>query len=279
MSKFLKVFFRIYAAICICLIVSVSLVFSGVIKSPWGLNDDNEPKQEQTSSNTDTSSNQNNNKNNDIVDVNQVPSVLTINLSGTYLDAFNNAVKTVDKSDTKSQILLKVGLQILQSKTINYENELHFYSLSYTNSASEKAATKYDLKDTINRINAKQYIYTDCFGFVRLAHSIACYTINSGSPSSVSGLSGLYGYKGAYSEGKTFDSMSKLKSGAVIYDCLTGSGSGNRHVAMYLYTDGNNVVLMDQSGIRTGSFYTSEKYIYSEKSSNPYKFNKYKNYC
>ena len=72
MSKFLKVFFRIYAAICICLIVSVSLVLSGgVIKSPLGLNDDNATKQEQTSSNKDTSSNQNN-KNNDIVDVSQV---------------------------------------------------------------------------------------------------------------------------------------------------------------------------------------------------------------
>lgn len=71
MSKFLKVFFRIYAAICICLIVSVSLVLSGVIKSPLGLNDDNATKQEQASSNKDTSSNQNN-KNNDIVDVSQV---------------------------------------------------------------------------------------------------------------------------------------------------------------------------------------------------------------
>ena len=72
--------------------------------------------------------------------------------------------------------------------------------------------------------------------------------------------------------------MKKLKSGAVIYDCITGSGSGNRHVAMYLYTNGTEVIYMDQDGISTGKFQNGS-YIYSAKSSNPYKFNKFKNYC
>ena len=59
---------------------------------------------------------------------------------------------------------------------------------------------------------------------MRLAHSIAAYSINSKNPESVVGLSGLYGYKGSYT-GSAISSLNKLDCSTVIYDRLTGSGS------------------------------------------------------
>lgn len=210
---------------------------------------------------------------------NDVESVLNIKLTGSYLDAYNNATKNLSNStsDRNKRLVTKIGLQILQAKVIKYENKLHFYSLSYSNSGGTPKAIKYNLKDCIDRINARQTIYTDCFGFVRLAHSIACYTINPSNPSSVSGLSGLYGYIGAYSHAKTYSSLSVMDTATVIYDRLTGT-NGDRHVAMFLYATGNSVVYMDQGGIKAGEF-TSNSYIYSTAVSKPYKFNGYKNYC
>ena len=211
---------------------------------------------------------------------NDIASPLNIVLTGNYLTSYNNATKNLSNStsDRNKKLVVKIGLQILQSKTIKYENELHFYSLSYTSSAGTPRAVKYSLKDAINRINAGQRIYTDCFGFVRLAHSIACYAINPSSPGSVSGLSGLYGYKGAYSQSSKYSNVGVLGAGTVIYDRLTGS-SGDRHVAMFLYASGNSVVYMDQGGIKTGEFKSGSGYIYSTAVRNPYKFNGYKNYC
>ena len=175
-------------------------------------------------------------------------------------------------------MVAKIGLQILQSNVIKYENALHFYSLTYKSSGGSSKATYYDLKDCINRINKGQRIYTDCFGFVRLTHAIACYTLNPSSPESVSGLSGLYGYKGSYT-GSNITSLGKLSCGTVIYDRLTGTGSStNRHVAIYLYTENGKVVYMDQSRIFTGE-HKAGSYIYSAPGSRPYKFNTYKNYC
>lgn len=207
-----------------------------------------------------------------------VSSVLNITLKGEYLTAYNNAVKGLSDStsDRNKKMVAKIGLQILQSQTIKYENRLHFYSLSYSSSGGSAGAVYYSLTDCINRINSGKRIYTDCFGFVRLVHSIACYTINSSNPNSVSGLSGLYGHKGAYT-GSSLSSLSKVACGTVIYDRLTGS-SGDRHVAMFLYASGNSVVYMDQGGIKTGEHKYSS-YIYSAAGSKPYKFNTYKNYC
>ena len=264
MSKGSKILLRIFAFLGVCVITVVILFATGVIEPPPFLDIYNDKKNEQQS-------------NDDTVGAKDVPSALTIELSGEYLEVFNKAVKTLPEDDLNSRILIKVGLQILQSDTIKYKRHLHFYSLDYTNSCSVENKQKYSLTDAITRINADQFIYTDCFGFVRLAHSIACYTINSVNPASVAGLSGLYGYKGAYSQGATFDSMSSLKSGAVVYDTLTGSGTGERHVAMYLYGTGNDIVLMDESGLRKSCSFKTDGYIYSE-SSNPYKFNKFKNY-
>ncbi len=204
---------------------------------------------------------------------------LSITLSGKYLEAYNNATKklTNSASDKNRKLVAMIGLQILQSKVIKYENELHFYSLNYSNSGATAAAKYYSLKDCIDRINAGQKIYTDCFGFVRLAHSIAAYSVNSKNPESVSGLGGLYGYKGSYT-GAAISSLDKLNCSAVIYDRLTGTGSSkNRHVAMFLYSKGNSVVYMDQGGIFEGT-YKDGSYIYYAKS-NPYKFNTFKNYC
>lgn len=293
MSKFSKIFFRIFAGVCVCFILTIAVFATGLVDPPIFLDIYQDKQYDELASSEETESSSNYSGNysdgsvtistsNGNVDVGSVPSALNINLSGNYLTAFQKATKTLSKSDTKSMILIKVGLQILQSKTIKYENALHFYSLSYKNTGGTANAQSYSLKNCISRINNGKTIYTDCFGFVRLAHSIACYTINSTTPESVSGLSGLYGWKGGYSEGKSFNSMKKLKSGAVIYDTQTGLDVGystkNRHVAMYLYTNGTEVVLMDQGGIRTGKF-KSGSYIYATyNSKGAYKFDKFKNY-
>lgn len=288
MSNFSKVITRIFAGICVCFLLTIALFATGLAEPPVFLDiyQDKQYEDLETSKKTESAPNYSGNSSdgsitittsNGEVDVKSVPSALNIKLSGNYLTAFQRASKNLSKTDSKSLILIKVGLQILQSETIKYENALHFYSLDYRNSGSKAGVKSYSLKDCISRINNGKYIYTDCFGFVRLAHSIACYTINESDPESVSGLSGLYGWKGAYSEGKFFTSMKNVKSGAVIYDTLTGSGSGDRHVAMYLYTNGSEIVYMDQGGIKTGQFQKGS-YIYSRASSNPYKFNKFKNY-
>jgi hypothetical protein len=283
MSKFSKIFLRIFAGLCVCFFITIALFATGVIEAPVFLNIYQDKQYDDLNSSADNGKYYSDVSNgggalNIAADPNKVPSALTITLKGDYLTAFKKATKTFGSKDTKSQILIKVGLQILQSKTIRYEKALHFYSLSYSNAGNAQFAKTYSLNNCINRINAGQIIYTDCFGFVRLAHSIACYTINSSNPEKVSGISGLYGWKGGYSEGKAIQSMRNIKSGAVIYDCLTGSGSGERHVAMDLYTNGTEVVYMDQGGIKTGKFQNGS-FIYSAASSTPYKFNKFKNYC
>lgn len=209
-----------------------------------------------------------------------VSSPLNITLSGTYLDAYNKATKNLSNStsDKNKRLVAMIGLQILQSKVIKYENELHYYSLSYTSSGGSAAVVYYSLKDCINRINSGQRIYTDCFGFVRLAHSIAAYSINAEAPGSVSGLGGLYGKRGGYSAGVQITGMGNLSCSGVIYDRLTGTGSStNRHVAMFLYSSGNSVVYMDQGGVYTGTL-KENSYIYYQRT-NPYKFNAFKSYC
>ena len=290
MSNFSRVFYRVVAVLGVCFIAIIALFATGIAEPPICLDIYKDKNYEEmvSSEKNEDSSGQNYSggssdgsviisTSNGEVDVNTVPSALKIKLSGNYLTAFKKASKTLSKTDTKSLILIKVGLQILQSNTIKYENALHFYSLDYKNSGSVAGAKSYSLKNCIDRINAGNKIYTDCFGFVRLTHSITCYTLNNSSPESVPGISGLYGWKGAYSEGKNIVSMKKLKSGAVIYDRLTGSGYGDRHVAMYLYMSGGEIVYMDQNGLKTGQF-VNGSYIYSTSVSKPYKFNQFKNY-
>lgn len=273
MSNLSKAWYRLLVFLGVCCVTIVSLLATGLVDLSDILDSNNEvlASPEYTSYSI-----QNNSTSSE-----DIPSALTIKLSGEYLDAFKQASKTISTSDTKSLTLIKVGLQILQSKTIKYENALHFYSLDYTSSGASAKAKTYSLKNCINRINNGERIYTDCFGFVRLVHSITCYTINNNSPESVSGISGLYGWKGAYSEGKNITSINSIKSGAVIYDTKTGRDAGyssnNRHVAMYLYANSNTVFYMDQGGIKSGQI-KNENYIYSSCNSTPYKFNKFKNY-
>lgn len=271
MSNSSNIFYKVITFIAVCVICVVALFASGAVALPAWLDLSNDQGYDGGGSGGNNSS-----------DVSNVPSALNISLTGDYLNAFNNASKTIPQSDTKSLILIKVGLQVLQSKTIKYENKLHFYSLEYSSSGGTAGAETYSLTNCITRINSGSRIYTDCFGYVRLVHSIACYTINRTSPASVSGISGLYGWKGAYADGGNITSMSNLKSGSVIYDTKTGKDAGyssnNRHVAIYLYTNNSTIVYMDQSGIKTGQF-KSGGYIYSAINSTPYKFNKFKTYC
>lgn len=204
---------------------------------------------------------------------------LNIELSGRYLESYNEATKnlTESESDRNKRLVAMIGLQILQANVIKYEYEYHFYSLEYSNSGGVQAAEFYSLKDCIDRINTKKTVYTDCFGFVRLVHSIAAYSINSDNPKSVNGLCELYGYRGSYT-GSAISSLNKLDCSTLIYDRLTGTGSSeNRHVAIYLYSNGNKVVYMDQAGIFEGT-YNDSSYIYYPKL-NPYKFNTFKSYC
>jgi hypothetical protein len=285
MSKFSK----ILACFFVCVIGLIALFATGVLEAPIFLDIYKDKQYEETiKTPTQTGSQLGSSNDGSIVissstsvDINSIPSALKIKLTGDYLTAYNKATSSLPKDDKNSRVLIKVGLQILQAKVISYENALHFYSLDYKASGSQRRQTKYSLLDCINRINEGKYIYTDCFGFVRLAHSIACYTLNNKHPENVSGLSGLYGYKGGYSQGKTYNSMSGFKPGAVIYDCLTGLdagySSGDRHVAMYLFRSGTEVVYMDQSGLHTGT-YRNGNHIYSTASKTPYKFNKFKNF-
>lgn len=213
-------------------------------------------------------------------EVADVESVLTIKLSGVYLETYNKSIAGLSNSvaDKNRKMIAKIGLQILQSGSIKYENALHFYSLTYSASGGTAKAKTYDLRDCISRINKGQTIYTDCFGFVRLTHSIACYTLNKSNPESVGPMSGLYGYKGSYT-GSNITSLDRLRCGTVIYDRLTGTGSTtNRHVAIYLYTENGKTVYMDQSRIFNGD-HREGAYIYSKPGSRAYKFNTYKDYC
>ena len=209
-----------------------------------------------------------------------VDTALNIELTGDYLDTYKKSVAGLGNSSTdlNRKLVAKIGLQILQSKVIKYENELHFYSLTYSASGAVAGAVYYDLEDCIKRINNGKRIYTDCFGFVRLTYSIACYTINKNNPSSVAKMSELYGHKGAYT-GASITSINKLSCGNVIYDRLTGTGSTtNRHVAIFLYEENGNVIYMDQSRVFNGE-HRAGSYIYSAPSSKAYKFNTYKEYC
>ena len=275
MQNFFKAFNKLISFFIICFIAIIALHATGIVDPLTFLdvNGDNNNSQFTSGSINSTAGYS--------VGSEDVSSALTIKLSGNYLTAFQKASKSVSKTDTKSLTLIKVGLQILQSKTIKYENALHFYSLDYANSGGTAKAKSYDLKNCINRINNGEKIYTDCFGFVRLVHSISCYTLNNYNPESVSGVSGLYGWKGAYSEGKDIVSINNLKTGAVIYDRKTGRDAGysstDRHVAIYLYTQDGEIAYMDQGGLKTGQF-VNDGYIYSTASSTPYKFNKFKNY-
>ena len=290
MSRFTKIFSRILACFCVCLIGTITLFATGILEAPIFLDIYSDKQYEETTTKKPAETGTQLGASNDgsitissstSVDVNSIPSALNIKLTGNYLTAYNKATASLPKDDKNSRVLIKVGLQILQAKVISYENALHFYSLTYKASGSQRNQKTYSLMDCINRINKGYYIYTDCFGFVRLTHSITCYTLNNKHPENVSGLSGLYSYKGGYSEGKTYNSMSDFKPGAVIYDTMTGIeagySSGNRHVAMYLYRNGTEVVYMDQSGLKTGT-YRNGNHIYSTASKTPYKFNKFKNY-
>ena len=281
----LRKFFKIIACVLIVEIIAIAASFVGENYSKLGFGKTSQnlgsvmPTIEQVSSGN---SNQGEaEKTEDKKPVFQdVETVLEIELAGSYLDVYKKAVAGLGDSavDMNRRLVAKIGLQILQSGVIKYENALHFYSLSYSSSGGTAGAVYYDLEDCIERINAGSRIYTDCFGFVRLTYSIACYTINSSNPASVSKMSELYGYKGAYT-GSNITSTDLLSCGTVIYDRLTGTGSStNRHVAMFLYEENGTVIYMDQSRVFSGE-HQDGAYIYSAPGSRPYKFNTYKNYC
>jgi len=294
MSTFFKVLGRTFIVILVCFVAVAGLLISGAFEMPIFVDTTKSAPLVSTYTKTNTSnsnsssgssnSSSSNNSNTIVISttnsstgVNSIPSALTIKLEGKYLEAYTNATSNIPVSDTKSRILIKVGLQILQSGTITYEYALHYYSLNYTHSASEQKVKQYNLLDAINRINQKKTIYTDCFGYARLTHVIAAYTINPKDPGSVEGLGNMYGLKGGYADGKTYNNLSVLKNGAMLYDCVTGSGGGSRHVAIFLYAKGNSVTYMDQSGLHTGEF--KGTYIYAVKgSAKPYNFNKYRNF-
>ena len=288
MSNFFKIIGRTFIVIFICVAALAGLFLSGIVELPIAVDTTKNASTEyisasvnKESSTPSTSSNggktitlsSNNSSSSTTADSVKTP--LNIKLTGDYLKAFNNTVKKLSSSEVKNNLIVKIGLQILQSKTISYENALHFYSLSYTNSAGTPKAKTYSLKDTINRINAGKTIYTDCFGFARLTYCIAAYQINPSNPGSVSGLKNMYGWTGGYGDGQSYSSLSSLKGGTMLYDRLTGS-NGDRHVAMFLFNSGNDVTYMDQSGIHTGTF--KGTYIHATKGGNPYKFNKMRNF-
>ena len=309
MKGFFKVLGRTFAIVIVGIVVVITLFATGIIEKPVLIDTISGSHDAQTSqtkpvssdNKTSTTSTTPEVSDNDIrhdertetnttisisttdtskIDEKYIPSALSIKLSGQYLEAFKKATYKLDKNDIGTRIVIKVGLQILQSKTIIYENDYHYYSLNYSASGNTRGGQFYNLKNCIERINSGKYIYTDCFGFVRLTHSIACYSINSYQPEKVEKLSGLYGYQGSYSAGTQIFSTS-IKNGSVIYDTLTGYaanyGTINRHVAIFLYASGNHVVYMDQGGICAGEF--TNGYIYSTASSKtPFKFNKFKSY-
>jgi len=206
-------------------------------------------------------------------------SPLKITLSGNYLTTYNNAVKGLSKNnedDRKRELVVHIGLQILQSEVITYENALHYYSLNYTTTCDKASKDTYSLTNAISRINSKSKIYTDCFGFARLSHCIAAYAINPSHPENVSGLNKMYGWQGGYANSSKIGDSSKLTTGSVIMDRTTGSGSGNRHVAIFLYASGDKLIYMDQKGIFTAKWKYSS--VYCDAVSKPYKFAYAKDY-
>lgn len=209
-------------------------------------------------------------------------SPLNITLSGDYYTAYLNAVKGLGDSETDNykKLIAKIGLQILQSKTIVYSYDYHYYSLSYSASANIANKNYYNLKSAINCINSGKKFYTDCFGFVRLTYSIACYAVNSSAPQNVQKLNALYGYAGGYQNTSKITSIGNLTCGAMLADRLTGAigGTSDRHVAIFLYRNGNTCYYMDQDGLFASNFVFTGNYIYSAVYSKPYKFNCFKNF-
>jgi len=281
----LKKFFKIVACVLIVEIIAISISLVGENPSKFGIGKSSNQEGTQTPAIEQVLSDETSSGGGEVLPDKKdesfdVETALEIELTGSYLDVYKKSVAGLGDSaeDMNRRLVAKIGLQILQSGVIKYENELHFYSMTYNGSGGTPEAIYYDLENCIERINNGQRIYTDCFGFVRLTYSIACYTINSSNPGSVAGLSGLYGYRGSYT-GDKITSTDLLSCGTVIYDRLTGTGSTtNRHVAMFLYEEDGNVIYMDQSRVFSGE-HQEGAYIYSKPGSRAYKFNTYKNYC
>jgi hypothetical protein len=147
MSKFSK----ILACFFVCVIGLIALFATGVLEAPIFL-DIYQDKQYEETIKTPTQTGSQLGSSNDgsivissstSVDINSIPSALKIKLTGDYLTAYNKATSSLPKDDKNSRVLIKVGLQILQAKVISYENALHFYSLDYKASGSQRRQTKY----------------------------------------------------------------------------------------------------------------------------------------
>lgn len=136
----------------------------------------------------------------------------------------------------------------------------------------------YNLNDAVTALNSgpkfsyyrhrndkydEGYLFTDCFGFVRLAHCLMGYSYGA---SDIEDYTNVYEYAGGF-DGATITSLNDLKVGT----CIQASG----HVAMYLYTeeDGETVHWIDQGGIKSTAIYVGGKIKGSG-----YTFYKYKNY-
>ena len=220
-----------------------------------------------------------------------------IELKGDYEDLFMETSKRCS-NDIPRLTLIKIALQILQVG-IKYQYAIHKYAYTdggyydnklydglatfpnfcyKTNNSNRKCLnpgncsdcygkTKvyYDLKTTIEILNSNTKIYTDCFGFVRLAYSMMGWHLNSQNPRE---YSDIYGDRGAYVTNSFKDAAEivTLKPGVCIQD-YGGSRAADRHVALYLYTeeDGTTVHWIDQGGIYqydTSYIYDSEKNRY-----------------
>jgi len=120
------------------------------------------------------------------------------------------------------------------SRIVHYKYDMHFYSNSYDGDARVNSnAQKYNLQKTINYITSGYQIYTDCFGFVRLCYASA-------------GL-GLSGWAGGYG-GSYLTSKDQLKPGSILENY-------ERHVAIFLYWDGDTAYYIDQQcKVSTGTW-------------------------
>ncbi len=115
---------------------------------------------------------------------------------------------------------------------------------------------KYSLTYAIQTINSGKKIYTDCFGYVRLAYCIAGYQFFQDAPNK---YTSVYEWRGGYNGAKFGENniINKLDVGTCIQDQISGGKNYNsdRHVAMYLYVEDDGTVhYVDQGGIRTGTY-------------------------
>jgi len=117
------------------------------------------------------------------------------------------------------------------------------------------------LDDVVSAIESGKKWTTDCFGFARLCQLLYFDHQN------------LSAYRQMTSG---INSPSNMESGAIMRAFRANSGTTtNKHVAMYLYHEGNTVYYIDQSGLQTGTFYNTPVSVYCSNDSTTYTSNGY----